>query len=75
MTDDAASFGQAYYETNTDKVGRMFVDDTSRRSAATAASPRVETILPHISYVKQATKLTIRFREQAKYEMRQGGAK
>lgn len=75
MTDDAASFGQAYYETNTDKVGRLFADDSTRRSSAATTSPRVETILPHISYVKQATKLTIRFREQAKYEMRQGGAK
>lgn len=75
MTDDAASLGQAYYETNTDKVGRMFTDNSSRQTSVRGTSPRVDTILPHISYVKQATKLTIRFREQAKYEMRQGDAK
>lgn len=72
MTDDAASLGQAYYETNTDKVGPMFVDDTRGHTAGHGARPPVETILPHISYVKQATKLMIRFREQAKFDMRQG---
>lgn len=74
MIDDAASLGQTYYETNTEKVGRMFASE-ARSQASAASSPRVETILPHISYVKQATKLTIRYREQARYEMRQGNTK
>lgn len=67
MTDNIVSFGQTYYETNTDQVGSLFSDD---QAVQHAESPKVvDTVLPHISYIKQATMLTIRYRAQAKNDM------